>query len=307
MKLRNAVQVLCVSLITSVCSTAVAQRDQPGNRGRAAAAFADVEFKQKDTIGRLLQLDVYLPSGLAPAKGHPAIIWIHGGAWQTGDKQPGLSYLLRSGYAIVPIRYRLSSEAIWPAQIEDCKAAIRFVRAHAKQYSIDPQRLAVAGSSAGGHLAAMVGMTGNDRQFDAGDNLDQSSAVRAVVDLYGPTNFIAMIGQPSQMDHASENSPESKLVGGAVEQKRDMVRSADPITYVDMADPAVLILHGTKDPLVPINQSELLRDALRQAGLQHELIPIEGAGHGGQQFNSPEIRQKIEQFLKSNLAEAEID
>lgn len=274
---------------------------QPPSREPIRPAHADVEYKQKSTSGRPLTLDVYHPAGDASSRGWPAVVWIHGGAWLGGDKHLGLPYVLEEGIAVVAIRYRLSGEAIWPAQIEDCKAAIRFLRAHASDYQLDPRRLAVAGASAGGHLAAVVGTTGNDRRFDVGDFLEHSSRVVAVVDLFGPTNVLAMIGQPSSIDHAAANAPEALLLGGAIQTKPEMVRSADPMTYIDAGTPPMLIIHGVKDNIVPIHQSELLHEALREAKVSSELIKLENGGHGGPAFDQPEVTRRVVEFLKTHL------
>jgi acetyl esterase/lipase len=217
-----------------------------------------------------------------------------------GDKTMGareIADLVASGrYAGVSINYRLSGQAIWPAQIHDCKAAIRWVRANAKEYNLDPDKIGVIGGSAGGHLAAMLGTSGGvaELEGDVGPYKGVSSRVLCVVDQFGPSDLLAMGG-----DHDSPGSPESQLIGGAVQENKDKARAASPITYVTRDDPPFLIFHGTKDPLVPVNQSERLAAALKEAGVSCLFVPVEGAGHGG--FRSPEVPRRIRQFFDRHL------
>jgi acetyl esterase/lipase len=229
-------------------------------------------------------LDLYAPK---KAKNVPLIVWIHGGAFFFGSKEgfpvePVPLHLLLEGYAVASINYRLSPEAVFPAQLEDCKAAIRWLRAHSDEIGIDPNRIGVWGASAGGNLAALVGTTGGIRDFDVGENLDYSSRVQAVCDFYGPTDFLRMDTHrlPDGQTHNAPDSPESKLVGGPIQDNPDKVRRVNPITYVDKNAPPFLIVHGTLDRLVPFNQSELLVAALKAAGASVKFHPVEGGGHG---------------------------
>lgn len=256
------------------------------------------------------KLDLYLPE---KAEGPlPLIIWVHGGGWQNGSKDgcpPLRAGYVAQGYAVASINYRLSGHAVFPAQIEDCKAAIRWLRAHAKEYSLDPQRFGVWGSSAGGHLVALIGTSGDVKEFDVGANLDQSSRVQAVCDYYGPTDFTVFVTTPGYESHATDASPEAKLIGGAVMQNKDKAARVNPITYVGKGDPPFLIVHGDKDPTVPINQSQLLFDALKQSEGSVHFHTIHGAGHGGPGFSGKNIDDMVSQFfaerLKSNSAKAE--
>ncbi|MBI1390388.1 MAG: alpha/beta hydrolase fold domain-containing protein [bacterium] len=264
----------------------------------------DVVYSTVDGID--LALDVIYPAN-ADASLHPLVVWIHGGAWLAGDKSGNPAAMLVShGFAAASINYRLTQQAIWPAQIHDCKAAIRFLRAHAEQYRIDSKRIGVWGSSAGGHLAAMLGTSGGVSELEGdGGWLDQSSRVQAVCDFYGPTNFKRMLDQPSAMDHASADSPESRLVGGRVADMEETVRSADPITYINADDPPFLIAHGDRDMTVPFNQSQLLYDALQAANVESELIVVEGGGHGGWNGDTRptqrEINQRVIAFFEKHL------
>ncbi|MFA6545009.1 MAG: alpha/beta hydrolase [Limisphaerales bacterium] len=251
------------------------------------------------------KLDIYTPESASAGAKLPLVVWVHGGGWQNGSKNacPAL-WLVPRGYVVASINYRLSSHATYPAQIEDCKAAIRWLRANAASYGIDGERIGAWGSSAGGHLVALLGVTGDVKDFDKGENLQVSSAVQAVCDFFGPTDFLQMTRFPGAIPHDSPNSPESKLIGGAIQENKDKVARANPLTFVSRADAPFLILHGDKDPVVPIHQSELLEAALKQAGVEATLVKLEGAGHGGPPFNLPEQQQRVAAFFDKHLKRA---
>lgn len=248
------------------------------------------------------KLDLYLPG---EGKDLPLIINIHGGAFKMGSKEQGvpLEYLSR-GYAVASINYRLSQHAVFPAQIEDCKAAVRWLRAHAGEYRLDPNRFAAWGGSAGGNLAAMLGTTGDAKQFEVGEHLDQSSRVQAVVDYFGPTDFLQMDAHrlPNGMTHDPANSPESQLIGGPIQENKEKTARANPITYVTAGDPPFLICHGDADPMVPHHQSELLEAALKKAGVPVTLYTVKGGGHG--RFNDPKVAELTREFLASQIKTA---
>jgi acetyl esterase/lipase len=250
------------------------------------------------------KFDLYLPKqsdrkDLQTEK-QPLIIWVHGGAWMAGNKNncPARRFL-RKGYAVASINYRLSQHATFPAQIEDCKAAVRWLRANSDKYNLDSKRFGVWGSSAGGHLVALLGTTGDVKEFDKGENLNVSSCVQAVCDYFGPTDFIKISDFPSSIRHDAPDSPESKLIGGPVLQNKDLCRRANPITYVTRDDPPFLIVHGDKDNTVPHNQSQLLYEALKKAGVQAKFYTVKGGGHGG--FRSPEVDKMVDEFFDKNL------
>ena len=235
------------------------------------------------------RLDLYLPA--TPATGRPLVIWIHGGGWEQGSKEgnPGKA-LLDHGYAVASIGYRLSQHAVYPAQIEDCKAAVRFLRANAGRYGLDPERIGVWGASAGGHLAALLGTTGNIRTFDVGEHLDQSSAVQCVLDWFGPTDFLNY-GEPPMRALDAPNSVVARLLGGPLPSNEEKARKASPFYFVHAKAAPFLIMQGDSDPLVPLQQSERLHKALRDAGVESHLEVLPGAKHGGAEFFSgPNIR-----------------
>jgi len=248
------------------------------------------------------KLDLYLPK---EGSNLPLIIWIHGGAFRAGSKEnvAGLRQLdyLKMGYAVASINYRLSQHAVFPAQIEDCKAAVRFLRANAVKFGVDPNRFGAWGSSAGGHLVAMLGTAGNAKQFDVGENLNVSSRVQAVVDFFGPTDFLQMDAHrlPTGMIHNKPDSPEALLVGGAIQENKDKVEKANPISYLTKDAPPFLIVHGDADPLVPHHQSELLEAALTKLGVPVFFYTVKGGGHGG--FSDPKVPDLVEQFFAKHL------
>ena len=247
------------------------------------------------------KLDLYLPAQEETTSPLPLIVWVHGGAWLAGSKENCLAVrFLRRGYAVASTNYRLSQHAIFPAQIEDCKAAIRFLRVNAEKYNIDPNRIGVWGASAGGHLVALLGTTGDVKQFDKGPNLQVSSRVQAVCDFFGPTDLTKMSQFPSTMDHDAPNSPESQLIGGPVQENKEACMRANPITYVSKDEPPFLICHGDKDMLVPHNQSELLNDALKKVGVNVKFHTVKGGGHG---FRDQEVDRMVQEFFDKHLKE----
>ncbi len=242
-------------------------------------------------------LDLYLPPGDAPM---PLVIWVHGGAWKAGSKADPLPLRLiaDAGYAIASVNYRLSPQAKFPAQIEDCKSAVRWLRANAKQYRLDPDRFAAWGASAGGHLVALLGTA--DGKFDVGEHTGVSSRVQAVVDYFGPSDFLQMDAHAlptAPFKHSVVNSPESDLIGGPITENDLMVARASPLTYASRNDPPFLIVHGDQDPLVPVHQSQLLEDALKRAGVSVTLYTVRGAGHGQGFEKDARIVPMVREFL----------
>jgi len=257
------------------------------------------------------RLDLYVSNGAtAPI---PVIIWIHGGGWQNGDKSLNpnghqLRYA-RNGYAVASINYRLSGEAIFPAQIYDCKAAIRWLRANAAQYNLDVTRFGVWGSSAGGHLAALVGTSNDvaDLEGTVGGNLQYSSRVQAVVDWYGPTDFLQMDVQTKSQpgcfmgNHDAANSPESLLIGCQIQTCPQAVQRANPMTYVSMDDPPFFIEHGSADCTVPTGQSQIFQNLLQANGHDSVFTTIQGEGHGGPLFTTESNMLLVDAFWNAKL------
>ena len=246
--------------------------------------------------GRAMLLDLYLPEKFD--KPLPLIIWIHGGAWMGGSKDGGSPALqfTTSGYAVAHVGYRLSPEAKFPAQINDCKAAVRWLRANAIKYNLDATKFIAWGSSAGGHLVALLGTSGDVKELEGEVNdLKESSRVQAVIDWFGPADFLHIGEAKSNRDHNAPDSPESKLIGGALPENKDKAAKASPTTYVSRDDPPFLIMHGDQDLEVPFQQSELLADALKKAGVDVTFVPMKGAGHG---FGGAQAIEPVRDFLK---------
>jgi acetyl esterase/lipase len=250
-------------------------------------------------------LDLFLPEQSSD-KPLPLMIWIHGGAWMGGTQDnPPVLYLVKKGFAVASIQYRMSGDTQWPAQAHDCKAAIRFLRANAGKYKLDPNHFGVGGDSAGGHLAAFVGTSGDVKEME-GDlgHADVSSRVQAVVDWFGPTDLLLMgeqAGPQSMIQHDDAKSPESLLLGGPVQEKRDLAKTANPLTYINKHDPPFLIMHGDNDQIVPLAQSVILAKALIDAGVEVTMQTIPGAMHEGPEFHRPESQRLMEEFLSRKL------
>jgi acetyl esterase/lipase len=263
-------------LLSILVVIAAGSASSPGaERGRVfpgvpsgVKALRDIEY---DRVGeKKLLLDLYLPEE-KPDKALPVIVWIHGGAWLAGDKKncPAVGLATR-GYAVASINYRLSQKAVFPAQIHDCKSAIRWVRANAAKYGMDADRIGVWGRSAGGHLVALLGTSGEVDELEGeGGNLEQSSRVQAVCDFFGPTNFLSA--------------------------------QASPVTHVSKDDPPFLIMHGDRDRVVPLEQSKILHEALKKAGVESTFHVVEGAGHG---FGGRGIMEMVQAFFNKHLKDS---
>lgn len=262
-----------------------------------------------------LQLELLVPSTATPAAPVPVVIWIHGGGWFNGSRlpiPPGVSALCGRGYAVASIDYRLSDTAIWPAQIQDSKGAVRWLRANAATYNLDPDRFAAWGASAGAQLASMLGTSGDegtvtvgsftaDLEGATGGNTGFSSRVQAVVSWYGYGDMLQMNFYPSTQNHDTNGSPESRLVGDWIQKVPERTATASAITFASPDDPPFLVMHGTLDDLVPFNQSELLVDALRRNGVRVNWVPVPNAGHGNAAFNTTASYQTVYDYLKTVL------
>ena len=257
----------------------------------------DLEYCRVD--GRPLLLDLYLPTGAGRRR--PAVLWVHGGGWQGGSREDAMVplWLVGRGYAVASLDYRLSGEAVFPAQIEDCKAAVRWLRAQAVRYHLDPERIGAWGISAGGHLAALLGTTGDVKELEGhGGHLEFSSRIQAACVYCGPTDFLQMLPLRGRELFDLTISVMAALIGGPLEENEDKVARANPVTYVTPDDPPFLIMNGDADPLVPPGQAEVLYRALRKAGVEAALHIIEGGGHI---FFSSETDRLVEEFFNKHL------
>ncbi|HEY2909327.1 MAG TPA: sulfatase-like hydrolase/transferase, partial [Gemmataceae bacterium] len=257
----------------------------------------NLEYVRRPEAGGLL-LDLYLPKKPA-TKPLPVVLWIHGGGWKNGIKlNCPLAWLAAEGYAVASMDYRLIPWAKWPAQIDDCRDAVRWLRANAAKYGLDGQHIASAGGSAGGHLAAVLGT------LHTTPSEPNYSGVQAVIDMYGPADLLTM---PSNTPGASKTDADlakangAMLLGGIVRDRPEIAKQASAFHLASQSSPPFLILHGDKDPQVPLSQSERLAERLKELGVPHTLHIVAGAGHGGKQFDSFEVRASIEGFLGKYL------
>lgn len=282
-------------------------QNRPAQTGAAAIpdtikARLDIPYAENENPRQ--QLDLYLPKKHSTDKPLPVIVFIHGGGWKAGDRKGGMRnvapYVASGDYAGVSVGYRLTNEAQWPAQIHDCKAAIRWIRGNAKELNLDADHIAVWGSSAGGHLVSIVGTSGDVSALEGrlGKYTNLSSRVQAVVNYYGPENFLTMVEQPSTIDRTVQDYPESLLIGGRVQDMADAAKNASPVTYISKDDPPFLTAHGTKDPLVPFAQATELQTKLKAAGVASVLITMKDGGHG---FGSTELDAVVHRFFDKTL------
>ena len=297
--IKNLVWSAAVCLCLAVCGMATAADSVRVEKDIAYVADGDPAQK----------LDLYLPAQ-ASEKPLPLIVWIHGGGWQAGSKSgnPAAGFVAR-GYAAASVEYRFSQKARFPAQIQDCQAAIRWLRVNSQKYNFDPEHIGVWGGSAGGHLVALLGTAGGKKAFTPiGGNEDQSDRVQAVCDLYGPANFNTVIQQAND-DKAVKNifkfntpsDPYSSLVGVSLGSDPAKTDAVSPIHFVSKDNPPILILHGTKDALVPYAQSVEFEAALKAQGVPVLLQSLPGSGHGGPMFNKPSVNKLVQAFFDKNL------
>lgn len=258
------------------------------------------------------QLDLYLPEKAAD-KPLPLIVHIHGGGWRGGSKFPcPVTSMALKGYAVASIEYRFSQKAVFPAQIQDCQAALRWLRAHSQQYHFDADHVGVIGASAGGHLSALVGTAGGKNLFPKiGGNEEQSERVQAVCDIFGPADFSTVVQQAAEDKNAKNifqfntpSDPYSSLIGTKLDDK-PKADAVSPIHHVSADNPPFLILHGTHDALVPYAQSEQFAAALKEKGVPVWLQKLPGSGHGGPAFGKPAVQQLTQNFFDKYLKGAD--
>jgi acetyl esterase/lipase len=260
---------------------------------RRGILFAEVS-EQK------LALDLHLPGGDAI---RPLIVWVHGGAWRAGSRaEMPLGALVRDGFAVASVDYRLSPVARFPAQVHDIKAAIRFLRSRAAEFRLDPKRIAIAGASAGGHLAALVGVTNGHRELEGSVGVTaESSDVRAIVSFFGMSDFTTILKQSTPHGLNVRVPALQLLLGGQPDEVPELARLASPVFHVGAKSPPLLLLHGDQDPQAPINQSHELYGAYKQAGRTVHFEVIHGGAHGGPQFYDATRLALVKQFLAEHL------
>lgn len=309
---------ICLLLATAVLSgcgqaaaatastTSPAAGSTPAPRAGTSASGSTGTTVTYCTVGGVaLTMNVWLPqAGTAP---HPVAVMVHGGGWEHGDagplnrRSPVESGLLSQGFVVASVNYRLAPQYVWPAQIDDVKCAIRYLRAEAATYGIDTTRIGAWGGSAGGHLVSMLGTAGPSAGYDVGQYLDQSSAVQAVVDEWGPADLSAPGWGPAASTIVTQ------VFGAAPGQSSAVLRAASPVTYVAANDPPFLIIQGAADSTVPASQSQEFAAALHSAGVPETLVLVQNAGHGLKPAGgvpSPslsQVNQMIVDFLAKQL------
>jgi len=266
----------------------------------AAAADPDVRVEQDLTYlgaGRAERLDLYMPVKVDQGQRLPGIVIIHGGGWTGGTKRGAREQnigtnLAKNGYVCISIDYLLATQdkPTWPQNLHDCKTAVRWLRANAEKYGVDPDHIGVIGGSAGGHLALMVGLAGPETGLDPKDpHGTLSCQVQAVVDLYGPADLVHR-----GRDHV--------MLPGTWADRPDLYKQASPVSHARKGNPPVLILHGTKDATVPVEQSQRMAEALKNAGVEHELVLVEGAPHSFHlEPKEKDLRPVVIEFFNEHL------
>ena len=271
------------------------------------ADYGDFSPELRVMIPGAIKTEVGPPS-FSNREALPLVVFVQGSAWfaqNLDEKIPMLiAFAEKYNIAVATVQYRPSTMAKSPAQLQDVKSAIRYLKLNAQTYNIDPSRVGIWGDSSGGHLSALVGVTGHTSQFDTNQNVEAESTVKAVVDFYGPTDFVEMGKFPSIFDHKAPNSPESMVIGGQphLPENAQKVDEYNPITYISTERnlPPFLIMHANSDPVVPFNQSVLLYQALRTNNHEVVFYNVQGGGHG-YRFFIPAVIQKVGAFFKKHL------
>ncbi len=304
------VMALLLALSATGCGSVASV--MPGGTAKFASVAPTYQDLAYATLSSAQKLDLYVPTtGSGP---FPVVIMIHGGGFMFGDKSDGagltgVDQLLAAGYAVASINYRLSGEAQYPAQINDAKASVRFLRANAAKYNLNPDKFGAWGASAGGNLVSLLGTTCGVAELEGPElgNADQSSCVQAVVDWFGPIDFLKMqaqfAGTSCSSTTDSANSPESKLMGAPIQTIPEKVALSNPMNYITAEDAPFFIENGTADCNIPPVQNKNLAEALSQVIGAEKVtyVSLEGAGHGGAQFETAENLKLVIGFLDQYL------
>ena len=264
----------------------------------AAETQTDIEYERVGDLS--LKLDLHTPQAANP----PLIVYVHGGAWRGGSKSDvPIAKLIEHGFAIASVDYRLSTQAPFPAQIQDIKAAIRFLRAKSELFHLNSSRIAIIGSSAGGHLAALVGVTNGNKVLEGtiGEHLSQSSDVQCIVSLFGASNLQTILSQSTEFGLKMRVPALQLLLGGQPTEKPDLAKLASPVAHLDKDDPPLLLIHGDADPQMPPQQSQELAKAYEALKLPVQLIMLPGGKHGGREFYDDERTAIVAKFLDKAL------
>ena len=291
----NRSKLLPAALLSTIAASLL-----PGIGLGAPKIAADIQYATS-AGGEPLALDLYTPESGA---GAPLVVWIHGGAWENGNKSAmPLAPIIERGFAVASLDFSPASKAPFPGQVHEIKAAIRFLRAQAKVYGYDASRIGVAGASSGAHLAAVIGTSNGHRELEGtlGDHREESSEVQAIVSYFAATNLTTILAQSTPFGLGVREPAVKRLLGAAPKDAEPLARLASPVFHVDGNDPPLLLLHGDQDPQMPINQSHELEGAYEQQGLEADFIVVHGAAHGGDAFYSPQNVEHVAKFLSAQL------
>jgi len=263
-----------------------------------ARTYKDVVYATVD--GKDLGLDLYMPAGVRTPS---LLVWVHGGAWRSGTKARPPMAFVENSIAVASLDFRQSGDARFPAAIHDIKAAIRFLRAKASEYGYRTDRIAIAGSSSGGHLAVLVGVSNGQKELEGtvGSHASQSSNVAAIIDYYGASNLTTILAQSTPYGLNMRRPALELLLGALPDEARTLAELASPVVHVDRNDPPLLIFHGDQDPQMPINQSHELQGVYEKMGLDVYFDVVHGAAHGGDLFFSPDRVARAVAFLRRTI------
>jgi acetyl esterase/lipase len=290
-----------------ICYTSATYSQNNSNRiiqnlPQGTTLLANIPYAT-DTIKKH-KLDIYLPKNKQPNA--PVVVWLHGGAWRTGDQCNDMSYMtqtisqiLNKGMVLASVDYRHSTQQVWPQIVQDCNMGLEYLYQNAQKYGFNKNKIALMGFSAGGHLASLTALAANNGPASfVAPGTKRSFKITAVVDFYGPTDLTTHLKPGEETDPAA---PISQLIGGLPFQNFAKTRAASPITYVDKADPPFLIINGEKDESVSYLQSQLLGAYLSTAGVPNEVLVVKDAPHYGPAFDTEAVRNKVITFLEKHL------
>ncbi len=292
MRASDLIRFICRSLAAIACATALSTHSSQ------AEVLPDIEYARVE--GRPLLLDLYRAN--PPCEG--LVVYVHGGGWSGGSKEDcPIRSLTNSGFSVASIEYRLTTQTPFPANIHDIKAALRFLRAEARRFGYPADRIAIAGSSAGGHLAALAGLSSGHQALDGneGDHLSTATSVRAIVSFFGASNLQTILSQSTEHGLQMRVPALQRLLGGLPTEKPELARLASPTSHLDSNDPPILLIHGDADPQMPYQQSVDLEAAAKAAGVNATLHTIPGGKHGGSQFYDETRMALVVSFLKSSF------
>lgn len=259
--------------------------------------YKDVVYAEVD--GKALALDLYVPK-----PGAPLVVYVHGGAWRAGTKADGVPmFLVDAGFAVASLEFRQTTDAPFPANVHDIKAGIRFLRAKAAEYGYDTDKVLITGASSGAHLAVLVGVTNGDAQLegDVGDYPDSSSDVQAILSYFAATDLTTILSLSTPFGVGVREPALKLLLGDLPDAVPELAQQASPVYHVDASDPPLLLLHGDRDPQMPVNQSLQMLGKYEEFGLDVDFIPVHGAAHGGPLFNEPKYTEPAVAFVQRTI------